>query len=446
MNDHYDLVVIGGGAAGLVTAGGAAQLGARTLLVERERLGGECLYTGCVPSKALLAAAEHGFAAAKAAVAKAITIIEPHDAPERFEGFGVEVLKGDAHFTSHDQLLIGQRMVTARRFVIATGSEAVIPPVPGLDALPVLTNESIWALESCPEHLLIVGGGAIGCEMAQAFRAMGAAVTILELATLLPNQDADAVDVLRRALVASGVAVREGVAITAAGPSSGGVCLTLSNGTRIEGSHVLLAAGRRARTLDLGLNAAGVEITPQGIKVDGHGRTANRRIFAAGDCRAGPRLTHAAELDARAIIQTALFPFPKKIDYKALPAVIYTSPEVAQVGVIAANAPSGAEVWRHDFDHNDRAVAEGDMAGFVKLVTKGNKVLGATIVGTNAGELLALCGMAVAGKLSLSDLANQTLSYPTRAEAVRFAAEQRGQARLFTPFMRRLTKLFQKLP
>jgi pyruvate/2-oxoglutarate dehydrogenase complex dihydrolipoamide dehydrogenase (E3) component len=217
----------------------------------------------------------------------------------------------------------------------------------------------------------------------------------------------------------------------------------------VSGSHLLVAAGRRARMDGFGLDRAGVAVTPAGITVDKYLCTSNRRIFAIGDCRAGPRLTHAADQDARTVIQNALFPFRKATDYSALPAATFTDPELAQVGLTEAKARAAhaaVEVFRHDFDHNDRSVAEGDMRGFVKIMAVGNRVVGVTIVGAHAGELLALASFAVAGKLSLSDLANRTFAYPTLAEAIRFAAEQRGQAKLFTPTMRRLTQWFQKLP
>lgn len=455
-SNHYDLVVIGGGAAGLVTSGGAAQLGARTLLVERHRLGGECLYTGCVPSKALIAAAarrkagaEVTWADARAAIAGAITTIEPHDSPARFEAFGVEVLFGDAVFTGRSEISVGGRRITARRFVVATGSDAAIPPVPGLAALPCLTNDTIWDLDELPEHLVIIGGGVIGCELSQSFARLGARVTVVDMGSLLPNDDPDAVAVVRAQLLADGVTLREGVSIVGAAGDAGTVTLTLGDGSVVSGSHLLVAAGRKARTAGFGLDLAGVAVTPAGITVDKYLRTSNSKIFAIGDCRAGPRLTHAADQDARSVIQNALFPFRKGTDYSALPAATYTDPELAQVGLTEAKARSAhgnVQVLRHDFDHNDRAVAEGDLRGFVKIMAVGNRVVGITIVGAHAGELLALASFAVAGKLSLSDLANRTFAYPTLAEAIRFAAEIPGQAKLFTPFMRRLTRIFQSLP
>ena len=458
--EHYDLVVIGGGAAGLVTSGGAAQLGARTLLVERHRLGGECLYTGCVPSKAVIAVAARvqasgsadavaNWAAARAAVRSAITTIEPHDSPDRFRGFGVEVTFGEAAFTGPTTLRVGERSVTARRFVVATGSDPAIPPIPGLAALPYRTNEDIFDLVETPGHLLIIGGGVIGCELSQAFARLGIPVSLVDVGSILPNDDPDAVAVVRAQLLADGVRLHEKAAISEAAGAAGAVSLTLGDGTVLAGSHVLVATGRKARTGGFGLDLAGVATGRNGIIVDKYLRTSNKRIFAIGDCRDGPRLTHAADQDARTVIQNALFPFRKATDYSALPAAIFTDPELAQVGLIEPKARAAypdVAVWRHDFDHNDRSVTDGDMRGFVKIMARGNRVIGVTIVGAHAGELLGLASFAVAGKLSLSDLANRTFAYPTLSEALRFAAELPGQAKLFTPFMRRLTGLFQHLP
>lgn len=449
----YDLVVIGGGAAGLVTSGGAAQLGVRTLLIERHRLGGECLYTGCVPSKAVISTAatrpQGGWPAARGAVQAAIETIEPHDSPERFRDFGVEVLFGTAAFVGRDAIEVDGRRITARRFVVATGSDPAIPPVPGLAELPVLTNESIFDLAETPTHLIVIGGGVIGCELSQSFARLGVKVTIVDVGSLLPNDDPEAVAVVRKQMVANGVSLQEHAEIASAAKLPNGMSLTLRDGTVLTGSHILVAAGRRARTTGFGLEQAGVATTKAGITVDKYLRTSNPKIFAIGDCRDGPRLTHAADQDARTVIQNALFPFRKKTDYSALPAAVFTDPELAQVGLTETKARGSnakTEVFRHDFDHNDRSVTENDMRGFVKIMTVGNRVTGVTIVGAHAGELLALASFAVSGKLSLSDLANQTFAYPTLSEALRFAAEQRGQKALFTPTVRRIARLFQRLP
>lgn len=451
----YDLVVIGGGAAGLVTSGGAAQLGVRTLLIEQHRLGGECLYTGCVPSKAVIATAADagkrsgGWPAARAAVKAAITTIEPHDSPERFRDFGVEVVFGHAHFVGRDRLQVGDRVVTARRFVVATGSDAAIPPIPGLADLPLLTNDNIFDLAETPDHLVVIGGGVIGCELSQSFARLGVRVTVVDIGPLLPNDDPDAVAVVRAQMIADGVTIRENAAITGASGGPGAINLALGDGTVIHGSHILVATGRVARMSGFGLDLVGVETTRRGITVDKYLRTSNARIFAIGDCRDGPRLTHAADQDARTVIQNALFPFRKRTDYSALPAAVFTDPELAQVGLTEAKARAAnpkTQVFRHDFDHNDRSVTESDMRGFVKIMAVGKRVTGMTIVGAHAGELLALASFAVSGKLSLSDLANQTFAYPTLSEAIRFAAEQPGQAALFNPTVRAIARFFQKLP
>lgn len=458
--DRYDLIVIGAGAAGLVTAGGAAQLGASVLLVEQHRLGGECLWTGCVPSKAVIhqaALAHQGvpqrWADARRHLDAAIATIEPHDSPERFEDFGVEVVLARASFTGPTALDVGGHSVTARRIVVATGSDPAVPPIPGLNNLPYLTNDSIFGLDVQPAHLIIIGGGVIGSELAQVFVRLHTPVTIITNEGLLAGQDNDAVAIVRAQLVADGVSIHENADIVSAARSNAGqgteISLTLKSGDIITGSHILVATGRRARTNGFGLDVAGVQTGKNGIITDAWLRTSNRRVYAIGDCREGPRLTHAADQDARTVIQNALFPFRKRKDYTALPAAIFTDPELAQVGLTEAEARKAHDdikTFRHDFDHNDRSVTEADKRGFVKIVASGKRVLGITIVGAHAGELLALASFVVSGKLSLADLANQTFAYPTLAEALKHAAEQPGQAALFSPLMQRLTRLFQRLP
>ena len=454
--DRYDLCVVGGGAGGLVTAGGAAQLGARVLLIDDNRLGGECLWTGCVPSKALLhmamiARRRGGMAwgEAKAHVDAAIAAIAPHDAPERFEAFGVEVLNARAVFTARDRLTAGDRTIAARRFVVATGSAPLVPSVPGLDAVAYLTNETIFDLAALPAELLIMGGGAIGAELAQAFARLGARVTVIEKDTLLASSDTEGTGLVRAALIADGVTIHEHAAIASVAGGAG-ITLTLASGATVTGSHLLVAAGRAPRVAGFGLDVAGVAAGPKGIAVDKYLRTANPRIFAVGDCRDGPRFTHAADQDARAVIANALFPRPlwRTSTYSALPSVVYTDPELAHVGLTeyqACAAPE-AQVYRADLDHNDRAVTEGAATGFVKLMARGDRLLGATLVGPHAGELLPLARLAVTGKIGLADLAAQTIAYPTLAEALKAAAELPGQARLFTPTLRKLTRLLQRLP
>lgn len=457
-HDHYDLIVIGAGAGGLVTAGGAAQLGARTLLVEQHRLGGECLWNGCVPSKALLhmAAFAHArggmeWGEARTHVHGAIATIAPHDSPERFRKFGVDVHLGRAEFVGRDAVEVDGRRATARRFVVATGSSPAVPKVQGLDTVPYLTNETIFDLNALPAELLIMGGGAIGTELAQAFARLGSKVTVIERETLLANSDGDAALLVRASLMADGVAMHDHSEVASAAVTPGGVRLTLKSGATLDGTHLLVAAGRSPRVDGFGLDRAGVDASPKGIAVDRYLRTSNPRIFAVGDCRDGPRFTHAADQDARAVIANALFPRPlwRASTYDALPSVVYCDPELAQAGLteMAAHAKfPDVEVHRAGLDYNDRAVTEGSTKGFVKLIARGDRVLGATLVGPHAGELLPLARLAVTGKIGLKDLAAQTVAYPTLAEALKAAADAAGQAALFNPTMRRITRWAQKLP
>lgn len=455
MTDHYALCVIGGGAAGLVAAGGAAQLGARTLLIEQHRMGGECLWNGCVPSKALLHMASlaklrggMAWAEAKAHVDGAIATIAPHDSPERFRAFGVEVLLARAVFAGRDSIEADGRRITARRFVIATGSAPMVPPVPGLEDVPFLTNETIFDLDALPAELLILGGGAIGTELAQAFARLGSKVTVVERDRLLTNSDEEAAALVRTSLEADGVTILERSEVARV---VHGITLHLKSGATLTGTHLLVAAGRAARVEGYGLDRAGVTADRKGIAVDTFLRTSNPKIFAIGDCRDGPRFTHASDQDARAVIANALFPRPlwRESTYEALPSVVYTDPELAHVGLTEAAARArhpDVEVHRADLDHNDRAVTEGATAGFVKLIARGNRVMGATLVGPHAGELLPLARLAVTGKIGLSDIAAQTIAYPTLADSLRQAADAASQAKLFTPTVRRITRLLQRLP
>ena len=464
-----DICVIGAGSGGLVVAGGAAQAGARTILIEAAQMGGECLNSGCVPSKALLAAAEAAacgrlaarfgvtfdpprvdFAAVMEHVRGVIGTIAHHDSQERFEAWGVEVIRARARFTGPDRLEAGGRTIRARRFVIATGSHPAIPPIAGLAGTPYLTNATLWGLRTLPRHLLVLGGGAIGCEMAQAFARLGAAVTLVEAATLLPRDDPRAVAVVRKALEADGVTIHEGTTAVAAAPDGDGVALRLANGRALTGSHLLVAVGRRPAVDGLGLAAAGVATGHDGILVDAALRTSNRRIHAVGDCRAGPRFTHAASQDAAIVIRRAVFGLPARLDRRALPWATFTDPELAQVGLTeaAARARHGANVTTLSlgFDRNDRALAERADAGFLKLVRVGSRVVGATIVGRHAGDQAPLWGQVVAGRLPLSAVADMVMPYPTRAEVGKWLATEPTLALIANPWLRRLVRLVQHLP
>ncbi len=443
-----DICVIGAGSGGLSVAAGASQMGAGVALIERGRMGGDCLNEGCVPSKSLLAAAhaaqrmrESGrfgvngaepaidFAAVHDHVHEVIAGIAPHDSVERFEGLGVRVIQASARFTGPDRVQAGDTAIRARRFVIATGSRPVAPPIPGLDAVPYLTNQTVFEQTQAPEHLIVIGGGPVGVELAQAHRRLGARVTLLEMATMLGNDDPELVDVVRNRLRAEGVEINEGVTVARAEQRGNGVAVTLGDDgaeRTIEGSHLLVAAGRAANVEDLGLAAAGIDFGPAGITVDARLRSSNRRVFAVGDVAGGPMLTHVAGYHAGIVIRNALFRLPAKVDYQALPWVTFTDPELAQVGLTEAaarEAGHAVRVLRWPFAETDRALTERDAAGFVKaVVTPRGRILGAGIVGAGAGELIQSWELAIRSKLRIGAMAGLMTPYPTRAEASKRAA------------------------
>ena len=352
---HTDLCVIGAGSGGLSVAAGAVQMGARVVLVEKHKMGGDCLNSGCVPSKALIAAAaaanhvRHGarfgvnghepdidFLRVHDHVHGVIAGIAPNDSVERFEGLGVHVIQGEAHFTGPREVVANGARIHARRFVIATGSRPAAPPIPGLEAVPYLTNETIFDLTERPEHLIVIGGGPIGTELAQAHRRLGARVTLIEGLSILNKDDPDAVDVVRRRLGTDGIDVREGAMVRLVEPHGNGFAVTLKSGggtERIEGSHLLVAAGRRANVEGLGLEVARIDHTPQGIRVDARLRTTNKRVFAIGDVAGGLQFTHVASYQAGIVIRNALFHLPAKVRTDAVPWVTYSDPELAHVGV-----------------------------------------------------------------------------------------------------------------
>ena len=449
-----DLCVIGAGSGGLVVAAGAVQMGASVILIEQSRMGGECLNTGCVPSKALLAAAARGddFASAYDHMRGAIAAIEPHDSAERFRGLGVHVIHGKARFVSPRFLEVGGVSVTARRFVIATGSSPVVPAIPGLDALPYLTNETLFDTAPEPSHLLVLGGGPVGVEMAQAYRRLGAAVTLMEGSRLLGRDDPELVDVARARLIGEGVTIHEGMPVCAVEATADGIALTCGAGEtsrRIEGSHLLVAAGRRPNVAGLGLENADVALSDGEPLVDRRLRTTNRRIYAIGDVVGPFRFTHTASYQARIVITNALFRLPARVRYDAVPWVTYTDPELAHVGLSEAEARSqGHEprVLRFPFGENDRAIAEGETGGLVKVVaTRRGKVLGASIVGAHAGELILPWVLALKNRIGVGKLAQAIVPYPTLSEASARAAGSFHTPTLFSARTRRVVRLLARL-
>ena len=465
---HADLCIIGAGSGGLSVAAGAVQMGAAVVLIERGSMGGDCLNTGCVPSKALIAAAhaaaamrggarfgvngpapEIDFAGVHAHVHGVIAAIAPHDSVERFEGLGVTVLRASARFTAPDEVEAGGERIRARRFVIATGSSAAIPPLPGLADVPFLTNESVFELTERPGHLLVVGGGPIGVELAQAFRRLGASVTLFDIGPILPRDEPEAVAVLRTRLVAEGIALRENARVEAVSRAASGVAVTLSGGETIEGTHLLVAAGRKPTVDGLALEAAGITHTSKGITVDAGLRTSNRHVFAIGDVAGGPQFTHVAGYHAGLVIRSALFGLPVKANYAALPWVIYADPELAHVGMTedeAGKAGGPVSTLMERLAAIDRAQAERETDGLIKIVLgRRGRILGTTIVAPRAGEMIGLWGLAIQKRLGIGAIASSLAPYPTLSEISKRAAGRHYTPALFGPRTRRLVGLIQRL-
>ncbi|MEP5261496.1 MAG: FAD-dependent oxidoreductase [Nitratireductor sp.] len=443
-----DICVIGAGSGGLSVAAGAAQMGARTVLIERDAMGGDCLNTGCVPSKALLAAAKQAYrmgagepfgiapAEAKVDFAKVhehvhgvIGAIAPNDSVARFEGLGVTVIKDHARFRDGRTVLAGNAEIAARRFVIATGSRASAPPIPGLDKVPFYTNENIFENKECPAHLIVIGGGPIGMEMAQAHRRLGARVTVLEGLRVLSREDPELSAVVTDRLRRVGVEILEGAKVLSVSGEENNIAVEVVHGQetrRIEGSHLLVATGRRPNVEDLGLEKAGVEYSERGLKLDERLRTTNKRIFGIGDVAGGLQFTHVANYHAGIVIRNALFRVPARADHHAVPWVTYTDPELAHVGETEEEARkhySKINVLRWHMAENDRAQAERETEGVIKVITDSHaRVLGATIVGPHAGELILPWVLAKSNALKLSAMASVIVPYPTLSEISKRAA------------------------
>jgi len=444
-----DLAIIGAGSGGLSVAAGAAQLGLSVVLFEQGEMGGDCLNFGCVPSKALIAAAAKGwdFARAMAHVRSTIETIAPVDSQERFEGLGVTVIREAARFAGRRVVESDSVRVTARKIVVATGSRPKVPPIPGLAEVPSLTNETIFALANLPKHLLVLGGGPIGLELGQAFARLGSKVTVLEAERALAREDPDLAAVVLEQLNADSVDLREGVKVKRIEP---GPVAVLANDERIEGFCLLLAAGRTPNVEGLNLEAAGVAHDRGGIRTDRSLCTTNRHVFAIGDITGRPAFTHAAGAHAALFVRRALFASPVNVEKLVVPRVTYTDPELAVVGLteIEARAKYGQtiRVITQSFEHNDRAQTEADTRGFGKLITdhKG-RILGAAIVGKDAGDLIQPFVLAMSAGVKLSRLAGTIAPYPTRGEIVKRLAGQWYSPILFAPRTRRLVSLLKRL-
>lgn len=473
-----DIAVIGAGSAGLTTAYAASHFGARVVLIERAKMGGDCLNYGCVPSKALLAAAHQAaasqtefgvrrqppqvdFAAVHQHIQSVIASIAPNDSVERYESFGVKVIKGEAAFVSPTALRVtggeDEFEIRAKFFAIASGSSPMVPPISGLASIPYLTNETIFSNTTLPEHLLIIGGGPIGVEMAQAHAQLGAKVTIVDMGPILPRDDQELVRLLREQLIKDGIEVIERVQVEAAAVQSAKqVRLTVKKQdgarTTISGSHLLVAAGRKANLAGLNLAEAGVRHSPNAIEVDKRLRTSNKRIYALGDVAGPYQFTHMASYHAGVVIRNMLFRLPTKVDYRAVPWVTYSSPEMAHCGLSLSEAqqtypPARLEVLRWPFAENDRARAERATHGLAKaIVTRGGKILGVDILGPKAGELIQPWCLAIQNNLKIAAMASYIAPYPTLGEVNKRLAGSYYNTRLFNPRVQKLVRLLLRLP
>ncbi|MBS0271187.1 MAG: FAD-dependent oxidoreductase [Proteobacteria bacterium] len=463
-----DICIIGAGSGGLSVAAGAAQLGVSVALIEGHKMGGDCLNYGCVPSKALLAAAKRAniFRSSEAFgiqkvepkinfkklhdhIHEVISTLAPQDSVERFEKLGVKVVQEKARFLSPKLVQAGNTQVEAKYFVIATGSSPTIVPLPGIENVPYLTNETIFDLKEKPGHLIVVGGGPIGCEIAQAYRLLGVKVTLLEAFTLLPKEDHEVVSILRNRLKKDGIDIFEGVKILALSQEKKILHIQLEQEGKeisLQGTHLLMATGRKPNVMNLGLEEAGVQYNPKGIEVDRRLRTTNKKIYAIGDVVGGYQFTHMASYHAQVVIKNCLFHLPSKVDYKALPWVTYTNPEIAHIGIMHHEGPAGSKTLLWPYKDCDRAQTERETEGFIKVTTTPHgKVLGVSIIGVHAGELILPWGLLIEKRLKIRALADLIVAYPTLSEISKKVTSSFYAPLLFSPFTRKIVKFLMRV-
>ena len=465
-----DLCVIGAGSGGLSVAAAAAQFGVPVVLIEKGRMGGDCLNYGCVPSKALLAAGKRA-EAVRTAGAFGIDVIEaqvdharvhdyvhgviaaiaPNDSVERFTGLGVRVIQAQANFLDKTTVEAGHYLIRARRFIVATGSSPVIPPIPGLDEVRYLTNETIFDVNERIQHLIVLGGGPIGFEIAQAHRMLGAHVTIVDAATFLAHEDPEASRVVIDRMSEFGVILHPGTRVERVERAVQGIAVHIGKQGEteiIKGSHLLVATGRKPNVKGLSLDRAGVKFDADGIKVNEQLKTSNPNIYAIGDVVGGPQFTHLANYHAGIVIRNALFRLRPRASAAHIPRVTYTDPELAQVGLTEAEARKKyrrIRILRWPYADNDRAQTESTTHGFIKVITRKNgQILGCTIVGAEAGELLQLWIMALARDLRIGDLTGLVLPYPTLSELSKRVAYTFYQPSLTKRWFRRLIELLRR--
>ncbi|MBS0125616.1 dihydrolipoyl dehydrogenase family protein [Thetidibacter halocola] len=463
-----DLLVIGAGSGGLSVAAGAVQMGASVVLLEGHKMGGDCLNYGCVPSKALIASAKQAwamghaapfgvadatpaidYAAAKDHVAQVIETIAPVDSQERFEGLGVRVIRDFGRFINRETVEAGEYRIKARRIVIATGSSPLVPPIPGLDTVPYLTNETLWDLRERPDHLLVIGGGPIGMEMAQAHRRLGCKVTVIEGARALGRDDPEMAAMVLEALRGEGIEIVEEAPAKVVRGKAGAIEVETQDGRVFAGSHLLVAVGRKANLDRLDLDKAGIRTSKTGIKVDAGLRTANRRVYAIGDVAGGLQFTHVAGYHAGIVVRNALFGLPAKAQTDHIPRATYTQPELAQIGLTEDEARkkhgSAVEIVRFDQHHNDRAIAERETRGRIKLLVVKGCPVGVSIVSHQAGELASLWSLVIANRLKMSQVSSMVSPYPTIGELNKRVAGAYFSPRLFeNDTVKKVVRLVQR--
>jgi pyruvate/2-oxoglutarate dehydrogenase complex dihydrolipoamide dehydrogenase (E3) component len=466
-----DLCVIGAGSGGLSVAAAAAQLGAAVVLVERHRMGGDCLNYGCVPSKALIAAARRAQLMRSAApfgivpvspridpaavhdhVHGVIAAIAPNDSVERFTGLGVKVILAPGHFITRDTLLAGDQRIKARRFVIATGSSPFVPPIAGLDKAPYFTNETIFDNREKLDHLVVIGGGPVGLELAQAFLRLGSRVTVIEAAKALGKEDPEMSEVVLKHLRAEGLEIREGATVEHVSGGTRLIDVHLDeDGSKsmVQGTHLLVAAGRRPNISELNLEAAAIKYDEGGIRVNKGLKTSNGRVFAIGDAIGGPQFTHVANYHAGIVIRRALFRLPATVDNTIIPWVTFTDPELAHVGLTedAARQRYGrVRIYRWPYRENDRAQTERTTAGLIKVVTDNRgRIKGASIVGEHSGELIQMWSLAVSQGLNIRAMTQWISPYPTLSEVNKRAAFGYYSAAAASPLVRKAVRWLARL-
>jgi pyruvate/2-oxoglutarate dehydrogenase complex dihydrolipoamide dehydrogenase (E3) component len=469
-NEHQDLVILGGGVGGLIIASVAGQLGLKVTLIEKtDRLGGDCLHYGCVPSKTLIHSAKVASLMRRGAefglpslatdvdlnrvmqhVADVIETIQKHDDPKRFHSYGCEVVFGRARFVDAHRVAVDGQNIAGRRFVIATGSSAAVPPVDGIERIGYLTNETVFAHGRLPTQLLVLGGGPIGVELAQAFLRLGSRVVLVQRnKRLLPKEDPDITTALQEQLVDEGMEIHtDAAAQRIRRVDDGTLELKCSGELALTGDTLLLASGRKPNIEGLDLDAAGVVHDQRGIKVDARLRTSQKHIFACGDVCGPFAFTHMAEYQAGIVISNAVFRWPKKVDYSVVPWVTYTDPEVARVGLNEMQAKTqniDYEPLRFDFKDVDRALAEVAPCGHAKILIRKQRILGATLIGPHAGELLHELILAMQAKIKIGQISAAVHVYPTLAQIVRRTVNTHYAKTLFSPRTRRLVAAINKL-